>query len=71
MFEDTTRSLSSVAGSSEATDSGVWPFVPQSPDHSEDMCYRNAATCPDCGAGMIRMGNCTACPLCGFGSCGC
>ena len=33
-------------------------------------CYVNAATCPDCGAGMVRLGTCFTCPLCGWGSCG-
>lgn len=32
--------------------------------------YPNAASCPDCGAGMVRLGSCFACPLCGFGACG-
>ncbi len=36
----------------------------------ETCCYMNAATCPDCGAGMVRLGTCFTCPLCGWGSCG-
>jgi hypothetical protein len=32
--------------------------------------YPNAASCPDCGAGMVRLGSCLSCPLCGFGACG-
>jgi hypothetical protein len=35
-----------------------------------DCCYLNAATCPDCGAGMVRQGYCFVCPVCGFGGCG-
>jgi len=35
-----------------------------------DGCrYINAASCPDCGAGMVRQGFCFSCPVCGFGSC--
>lgn len=33
-------------------------------------CYINAATCPDCGAGMVRLGTCFNCLSCGWGSCG-
>ncbi len=36
---------------------------------SEDYAYHNAATCPDCGGGMIRQGRCCVCPSCGFESC--
>ena len=36
----------------------------------EHCHYQNAATCPDCGSGMVRLGSCFSCPLCGFGACG-
>ncbi len=36
----------------------------------ESCCYQNAATCPDCGTGMVRLGTCFSCPTCGWGSCG-
>ncbi len=36
---------------------------------SDSYAYLNAATCPDCGGGMIRQGRCCACPSCGFESC--
>ncbi len=32
--------------------------------------YINAGTCPDCGTGMVRQGNCFSCPSCGWGCCG-
>ena len=35
----------------------------------EECCYQNAATCPDCGSGMQRLGTCFSCPSCGWGSC--
>lgn len=35
----------------------------------DDCTYHNVANCPDCGAGMVRLGTCMSCPLCGFGSC--
>lgn len=35
----------------------------------EECTYQNAATCPDCSAGMIRQGRCCVCPSCGFESC--
>ena len=35
----------------------------------EEVAYYNAATCPDCSAGMIRQGRCCVCPSCGFESC--
>lgn len=38
-------------------------------DNSEDYAYMNAATCPDCGGSMVRMGGCTTCQSCGFGTC--
>jgi len=34
-----------------------------------ECAYQNAATCPDCGGGMIRLGGCCSCPSCGFESC--
>ena len=37
---------------------------------AEDCRYHNAGTCPDCGTGMVRLGNCYSCPGCGWGSCG-
>jgi hypothetical protein len=40
------------------------------PEQSHEYVHHNAATCPDCGAGMVRLGVCCSCPLCGFGSCG-
>ncbi|HOP07197.1 MAG TPA: hypothetical protein PLF13_07900 [candidate division Zixibacteria bacterium] len=39
-------------------------------DLKDECFYHDVATCPECGAGMIRQGTCTSCPLCGFGSCG-
>lgn len=34
-----------------------------------ECAYQNAASCPDCGGGMIRLGVCFSCPSCGFESC--
>ncbi|NOY89278.1 MAG: hypothetical protein GXO93_07820 [FCB group bacterium] len=39
-------------------------------DNSEDCAYINAATCPDCGGGMVCLGGCFSCPSCGFSVCG-
>jgi|GEM_PF-3524682 len=39
-------------------------------DNSEDYTYVNAATCPDCGGGMVCLGGCFSCPSCGFSVCG-
>ena len=36
----------------------------------DEYHYHNAATCPDCGQGMVRQGRCFYCPECGFSSCG-
>ena len=36
----------------------------------EETCYFNAASCPDCGSGMMRLGGCFSCPGCGYQSCG-
>jgi hypothetical protein len=36
---------------------------------NDDCAYYNVATCPDCAAGMIRLGKCCACPSCGLESC--
>ena len=38
-------------------------------NYHDDCRYVNAASCPDCGAGMVRQGFCFSCPVCGFGSC--
>jgi hypothetical protein len=38
-------------------------------DDSDGLSYLNAATCPDCGGGMVRLGNCCSCPSCGYQSC--
>ena len=40
------------------------------PEQSHDYAHVNAATCPDCGGGMVRLGGCFSCLSCGFGSCG-
>lgn len=39
------------------------------PDPTVEYSYYNAATCPDCGQGMVRLGRCFSCPVCGFSSC--
>ena len=49
--------------------SAVYPFCPVSTVTREDYQYHNAANCPDCGQGMIRLGGCFHCPACGFSSC--
>ena len=36
---------------------------------TEDYSYLNAASCPDCSGGMVRLGSCFSCPSCGFESC--
>lgn len=38
-------------------------------NYHDDYRYINVASCPDCGAGMVRQGFCFSCPVCGFGSC--
>ncbi|MFZ5981575.1 MAG: hypothetical protein ACOYVF_13185 [Candidatus Zixiibacteriota bacterium] len=38
-------------------------------EFNTEYCYLNAATCPDCGQGMVRLGGCFSCPVCGFSSC--
>lgn len=38
--------------------------------NNEDYTYLNAATCPDCGSAMVRLGGCFTCMSCGFASCG-
>ncbi len=42
---------------------------PYGPPPVTDCAYQNAASCPDCGNGMIRLGSCFSCPSCGFESC--
>ncbi len=44
-----------------------------SENKTDDVCccrYWNAATCPDCGAGMVRLGGCCCCQSCGYETCG-
>ena len=53
--------------SSAPSDFGWWGDAVMT---SEDCQYHNAGTCPDCGTGMVRLGNCYSCPSCGWGSCG-
>ncbi len=43
--------------------------TPENAPHDE-YHYHNAATCPDCGQGMVRQGTCFQCPVCGYSSCG-
>jgi len=45
-----------------------WYFARQA-DAAESFHYHNAASCPDCGYGMIRLGSCFHCPSCGYSSC--
>ncbi|UCG62661.1 MAG: hypothetical protein JSV52_05080 [Candidatus Zixiibacteriota bacterium] len=47
----------------------VGAFVEET-GNNESYTYLNAATCPDCGAGMVRLGGCFTCMSCGFASCG-
>ena len=47
----------------------AYPYCPVSTVAREDYRYHNAASCPDCGQGMIRLGGCFHCPACGFSSC--
>ena len=42
---------------------------PYGPPPVTDCAYQNAASCPDCGGGMVRLGGCFSCPGCGFESC--
>ena len=42
----------------------------ESTGYNENYAYQNAATCPDCGGGMVKMGSCFSCQSCGFGGCG-
>jgi hypothetical protein len=37
---------------------------------SEEVYYLNSGTCPECSGGMVRLGTCFSCPVCGYGSCG-
>jgi hypothetical protein len=46
-----------------------WPENPNL-TAQDDCCYQNAATCPDCGSGMVRLGGCFSCRSCGYESCG-
>ncbi len=36
---------------------------------NKDYQCQNAASCPDCNGGMVRLGSCFSCPSCGFESC--
>jgi len=42
---------------------------PAGAEFNAECSYLNAATCPDCGHGMVRLGGCFSCPACGFSSC--
>lgn len=50
-----------------------FPRVTSNENKTDDVCccwwYTNAATCPDCGAGMVRLGSCFSCQSCGYESC--
>ena len=30
---------------------------------------KQAVACPDCGVGLVRLGHCFTCPVCGYGGC--
>ena len=47
-------------------DEGAWPQQ----NAEGGSIYLNAANCPDCGSGMVRLGSCFSCPICGWGGCG-
>jgi len=61
-----------VESSTTATDelSATSSFTWAEPDIDNGYSYINAGTCPDCGTGMVRQGNCFSCPSCGWGCCG-
>lgn len=48
----------------------VGAFVEET-GNNQYYTYLNAATCPDCGSGMVRAGICFTCLSCGFSGCGC
>ena len=51
------------------TDDTRTPYMGQF--QADDDCqFLQAATCPDCGNGMVRQGGCCFCPDCGFQTCG-
>ena len=66
---DQASSAAMAVGAGESEAEFVWYSAP-SDTVREDHYYHNAATCPDCGQGMIRLGHCLHCPGCGFSSCG-
>jgi len=57
--------------SQDGTAGGLAPLVGIGGDEpmAAELSYVNSATCPDCGAGMVRLGMCFTCPICGFGGC--
>ncbi len=60
-----------VSLTSSTTDSVPAPVaVPLEAEQGDDYTYPNAATCPDCGAAMLRYGRCVTCPSCGLEGCG-
>jgi hypothetical protein len=34
-----------------------------------DYCFQNSGTCTECGGGMMRLGACFVCGVCGSGGC--
>jgi hypothetical protein len=62
----------SVESSRDSSPCIIDPFHGRGGDETvaDELSYVQAATCPDCGAGMVRLGLCFTCPLCGFGGCG-
>lgn len=37
--------------------------------NESDYCFQNTATCTECGGGMMRLGACFVCSVCGSGGC--
>ncbi|MFQ5498637.1 MAG: hypothetical protein ACE5FH_03105 [Candidatus Zixiibacteriota bacterium] len=66
----TVGSIFSVNGVIEMIDGRNTGFSEAEATHPEDIMYQNAATCPDCGGGMVRYGSCFSCLSCGLSSCG-
>lgn len=53
----------------DTEDRPVVGLTPLSFEESADYCFHNAATCPECGGGMMRLGTCFVCGVCGSGGC--
>ena len=69
MIDDNTRFVSLKI---PAVDIGINEYQSTRSEEKKSVAAvdsNRTADCPDCGVGLIRLGHCFTCPVCGYGGC--